>query len=44
MYDFVIVGSGGGGMAAALAAQARGLNPVILEKSVQYGGTTACGG
>ncbi|MFD2580362.1 FAD-binding protein [Novosphingobium colocasiae] len=32
-YDLVIVGSGGGSMAAALAAQAMGKSVVILEKA-----------
>lgn len=42
--DLVIVGSGGGGMVAALTATARGLNPLVLEKSSLYGGSTAMSG
>jgi len=30
-YDVIIVGAGGAGMSAALAAKDKGLNPVILE-------------
>ena len=43
-YDFVIVGSGGGGMCAALAAKDRGLNPLIIEKMDKVGGSTALSG
>jgi 3-oxosteroid 1-dehydrogenase len=39
-FDVVIVGSGGGGLAAALAAHAAGLKPVILEKQGFVGGST----
>ena len=39
--DVVIVGAGGGGLVAALAAKARGLEPLIIEKSGYVGGTTA---
>lgn len=43
-YDVVVVGSGAGGMTAALCAQSQGLSAVILEKAAVYGGTTAVSG
>jgi 3-oxosteroid 1-dehydrogenase len=43
-YDLVIVGSGGGSMCAALAAQAAGLTAVILEKGNKVGGSTSLSG
>ena len=43
-YDFVVVGSGGGGMIAALAAHDAGLKPVVLEKGSKFGGSTALSG
>ena len=42
--DVLVVGSGGGGMTAALAADAWGLNTLVVEKSAQYGGSTALSG
>ncbi|KRK40779.1 fumarate reductase flavoprotein subunit [Loigolactobacillus bifermentans DSM 20003] len=39
-YDVIIVGAGGAGMSAALAAKQKGLNPVILEKMPTAGGNT----
>lgn len=42
--DVLIVGSGGGGMTAALAADAAGLDTLIVEKSSQFGGSTALSG
>lgn len=39
-YDIVIVGAGGAGMAAALSAKEKGMNPVILEKMPIAGGNT----
>ena len=39
--DIVCVGSGMGASCAALAAQAQGLESVILEKSDRFGGGTA---
>ncbi|WP_324784359.1 FAD-binding protein [Streptomyces sp. H51] len=43
-FDFVIVGSGGGGMTAALAAVDAGLSTVVVEKGAMYGGTTGISG
>ena len=43
-FDIVIVGSGGGGLAAALAAHAAGLKPVIVEKQKVVGGSTGMSG
>ncbi|MBI3171814.1 MAG: FAD-dependent oxidoreductase, partial [Hydrocarboniphaga effusa] len=43
-YDVVVVGSGGGGMTAALCAQAQGMSSVVIEKSDKYGGTSAVSG
>ena len=43
-FDFVIVGSGGGSMCAALVAKSKGLQPLILEKTDLFGGTTARSG
>lgn len=42
--DLLIVGSGAAGMAAAISARHRGLNPVIIEKSDFFGGSTAVSG
>ncbi|OXM45770.1 FAD-binding protein [Amycolatopsis alba] len=43
-YDFVIVGSGGGGMTAALTAHDAGLSSVVVEKASRYGGSTGISG
>jgi 3-oxosteroid 1-dehydrogenase len=43
-FDFIIVGSGGGSMCAALVVKAMGKNPLILEKTDLFGGTTAKSG
>jgi len=42
--DVIVVGAGGAGMTAALAAAARGLETVLLEKSAYFGGSTARSG
>lgn len=42
--DFLIVGSGAGGMTAAITAQAQGLRTLLIEKSAVYGGTSALSG
>ena len=42
--DVVVVGSGGGGMTAALMAHDLGCKTLLLEKSASYGGTTAMSG
>ncbi len=43
-YDVVVVGSGGAGMVAALAAAHRGLSTVVVEKAPHFGGSTARSG
>src|SRR5690242_4998125 len=42
--DVVVVGAGGAGMTAALAAKKRGLETVLIEKSAYFGGSTARSG
>src|ERR1700742_4068551 len=42
--DVLVIGSGGGGMTAALAADASGLDTLVVEKSAQFGGSTALSG
>jgi 3-oxosteroid 1-dehydrogenase len=42
--DVVVVGSGGGGLTAALTAALEGLRVVVVEKTPYYGGTTAVSG
>jgi len=42
--DVLVIGSGGGGMTAALAADASGLDTLIVEKSPHFGGSTALSG
>jgi 3-oxosteroid 1-dehydrogenase len=42
--DFVIVGSGGGGMTAALAAHDAGASALVLEKQARIGGSTCMSG
>jgi 3-oxosteroid 1-dehydrogenase len=44
VVDVLIIGSGGGGMAAALTAHASGLNALVVEKSSYFGGSTALSG
>ncbi len=43
-YDVVVIGSGAGGMTAALCAKAQGLSAIVLEKADSYGGTSAVSG
>ncbi|HTM85139.1 MAG TPA: 3-oxosteroid 1-dehydrogenase, partial [Mycobacterium sp.] len=43
-YDVVVVGSGGAGMVAALAAAHQGLSTIVIEKAPHYGGSTARSG
>lgn len=42
--DVVIVGSGAGGMMAAIRAHDLGLRSIVIEKSDRYGGTSAVSG
>ncbi|MGO8768348.1 MAG: FAD-binding protein [Mycobacterium sp.] len=42
--DVLVVGSGGGGMTAALTAHAAGLDVLVVEKSSHFGGSTALSG
>ena len=42
--DVLVIGSGGGGMTAALAAHAAGLDVLVVEKGSQFGGSTALSG
>jgi hypothetical protein len=42
--DFVIAGSGGGGMVAALTAADAGASALLLEKQERIGGSTAMSG
>src|SRR6201988_2492610 len=42
--DVLVIGSGAGGMTAALAADASGLDTLIVEKSPRFGGSTALSG
>ncbi|GBG40185.1 3-ketosteroid-delta-1-dehydrogenase [Mycobacterium montefiorense] len=44
VVDVLVVGSGGGGMAAALTAHASGLDTLVVEKSSHFGGSTALSG
>jgi 3-oxosteroid 1-dehydrogenase len=44
IVDVLVVGSGGGGMTAALAADACGLETLVVEKSSYFGGSTALSG
>lgn len=43
-FDVVVVGSGAGGMTVAICAHDLGLSVLMIEKSDQYGGTTAISG
>lgn len=43
-FDVVVVGCGGAGMTAALAAAGNGLSVVVVEKTPHFGGSTARSG
>lgn len=43
-FDVVVVGSGAGGMTAALTAASNGAKAVVVEKADKYGGSTALSG
>jgi len=43
-FDFVIVGSGAGGLVAAVTARLAGLRPLVLEKTPLVGGSTSLSG
>ena len=42
--DVLVLGSGAGGLSAALASALRGLQTIVAEKSAFFGGTTAWSG
>ena len=42
--DLVVIGSGGGALAAALTAVRSGLSVIVLEKGAKFGGSTAMSG
>ena len=42
--DLLIVGSGAGAMAAAIAAHDQGADVLLIEKSDRYGGSSAMSG
>ena len=44
IHDVVVIGSGAGGMSAAITAAKNGLDVVLLEKSEYIGGSTAVSG
>ena len=43
-HDVIVIGSGAGGMTAALCAQGHGLSSVVIEQAAVYGGTSAVSG
>jgi 3-oxosteroid 1-dehydrogenase len=44
VFDVVVIGSGAGGMTAALTASSAGAKTVVIEKAPKYGGSTALSG
>src|SRR5260221_10977093 len=42
--DVAIIGAGAAGMTAAIVAKSEGLEPLVLEKTDQIGGTAAVSG
>ncbi|MFV8817548.1 FAD-dependent oxidoreductase [Haliea sp. E17] len=43
-FDFVVVGSGAGGLAAAITARLNGLHPLLIEKTALVGGSSVMSG
>ena len=43
-YDVVVIGSGAGGLTAAVTARARGLSALVVEKTDRFGGSTSLPG
>jgi len=41
VFDVVVIGGGGSGLAAAIEARAAGAHVVLLEKNAKLGGSTA---
>ncbi|GAA3518288.1 3-oxosteroid 1-dehydrogenase [Aeromicrobium panaciterrae] len=44
LYDVVVVGSGAGGMVAALVARHHGMRVLVIEKADHFGGSSALSG
>lgn len=44
LCDLLVIGSGAGGLSAAVTAARLGLKVIVIEKDPQYGGTTAWSG
>ncbi|MBR8428381.1 MULTISPECIES: FAD-dependent oxidoreductase [Burkholderia] len=42
--DLLVIGSGAGGLSAAITARKQGLNVIVIEKEAFFGGTTAYSG
>ena len=43
-YDLIVIGSGAGGLTAAIVAAKAGLKVLVVEKTRWFGGTTAYSG